>query len=57
VNQGLYSVRITVSDGHLSDLLLLALDREAAENINNNKAGAVLAPLKPCQLQLMYRGI
>lgn len=46
-----------MGDGCLSDLLLLALDCETAENTNDNKAGAVFAPLKPCQALLMYTGI
>lgn len=42
-----------MGDGHLSDLLLLALDREAAENTNCNKARAVFANLRSCQSLLM----
>lgn len=38
-----------MGDGRLSDLLLLALDCEAAENTNSNRAGAVFASLSSCQ--------
>ena len=35
-----------MGDGHLSDLLLLALGCEAAETINSNKAGTVFCFFK-----------
>lgn len=42
-----------MGDGRLSDLLLLALDHEAAENTNSNKARAFFASLRSCQSLLM----
>jgi hypothetical protein len=38
-----------MGDGRLSDLLLLAVDREATENTNSNKAKAVFASLRSWQ--------